>query len=129
MEDGEADAVHELRSAFLDEPDLRGRVAWTRNAPPADGIMGLAAEALLVLLAPGGVAAVLAGAVVAWVQSRRTSHTVTITRVDGTSISVSTAQVRPLDAEQLNVLVREVAAVAAPPDRLAASDRPDEPHV
>lgn len=72
--------------------------------------MGTAADALLAVLAPGGVAAVFAGAVVAWAQTRRGSQTITLIRPDGTEITISTTHVRGLNAEQSADLARQLAA-------------------
>jgi hypothetical protein len=58
--------------------------------------MGAVGELLPVLLAPGGVTAALAAGIVAWLQSRKGSQTVTITRSDGTVVTVESQGVRGL---------------------------------
>ncbi|MFH8886325.1 hypothetical protein [Streptomyces californicus] len=133
-EGGDGGALRELRRWLAEEPELRGRVR-VRTPEPPPGAMGLEADALLALLAPGGVAAVFAGALVAWVQTRRGDQTVTITRPDGTAVTVSTTRLKGLDAEQNARLVRELAAsldaaanasaATAPPP--AAGVEPTEP--
>ncbi|WP_276313892.1 MULTISPECIES: effector-associated constant component EACC1 [unclassified Streptomyces] len=114
--EGSTSAVEELRGWLLNEPELRGRVRREpAEAPP--GAMGPAADALVALLEPGGVAAVFAGAVVAWVQTRRGNHTVTVTRADGSSVTISTRQARGLSPQELAELA----------ERLARSSDPAEP--
>lgn len=71
--------------------------------------MGLTADTILAVLAPGGVAAVFAGAVVAWVQTRRGSQTVRIIRPDGSEITITSSHVRGLDARQTADLARQLA--------------------
>ncbi|MFF5391898.1 hypothetical protein ACFY5H_26700 [Streptomyces sp. NPDC013012] len=105
-----ADAAHDLRRWLSAEPALRGRIrAGAEEAVTEPGAMGIGADALLALLAPGGVAAVFAGAVVAWAQTRRGSQTITITRPDGTEITIASEQVRGLDARQSAELARTLA--------------------
>ncbi|GAA2937011.1 hypothetical protein GCM10020221_35960 [Streptomyces thioluteus] len=72
--------------------------------------MGAAGDAVLAVLEPGGVAAAFAGAVVAWVRTRRGSQTVTVTRPDGTRFTLSTTHVKGLDAQQAAELARKLAA-------------------
>jgi hypothetical protein len=120
--------VDHLRRWLSDEPDLRGRVHGEAGAVPPSGAMGSVADALVALLEPGGVAAVFAGAVVAWTQSRRGDQTITITRADGTEITISSTQVKGLDARQTAELAERLAAAfdpaaetGRPPDRLPPS--------
>ncbi|MFF9850208.1 effector-associated constant component EACC1 [Streptomyces litmocidini] len=113
--------AHELRRWLSAEPQLRGRIrSGATHAEPPGGAMGTAADALLAVLAPGGVAAVFAGAVVAWAQTRRGSQTITITRPDGTEISVSATHVRGLTAQQTADLARQLA------EDVAGTSRPDD---
>ncbi|GGT26658.1 effector-associated constant component EACC1 [Streptomyces purpureus] len=126
-----ADGAHELRRWLSAVPQLRGRIhsGATQAEPPA-GAMGLATDALLAVLAPGGVAAVFAGAVVAWAQTRRGSQTITITRPDGTQVTVSTTHVRGLDAQQSADLARQLATdITGPPAAPGQTVPPDAPPV
>ncbi|MFF4480425.1 effector-associated constant component EACC1 [Streptomyces melanosporofaciens] len=100
----------DLRGWLEKQPALRGRLRRAADPAPQAGTMGLAADAVLALLAPGGVATVLAGALIAWVQTRKGSRTVTITRPDGTEISVTSTQVGALDARQTADLAQRIAA-------------------
>ncbi|WP_251096238.1 hypothetical protein [Streptomyces sp. Caat 7-52] len=106
---GRPDGVEELRGWLLNEPELRGRIVRQRPTAEPPGAMGPATDALVALLEPGGVAAVFAGAVVAWVQSRRGDHTVSITRADGTTIEISTRQTRNLSPQELADLAERLA--------------------
>lgn len=99
----------ELRRWLGGQPGLRGRVS-RRTGAPVPGAMGAAGDAVLAVLEPGGVAAAFAGAVVAWVRTRRGSQTVTVTRPDGTRFTLSTTHVKGLDAQQAAELARKLAA-------------------
>lgn len=101
-------AVRSLRGWLTAEPALRGRVRLVEPAPPA-GTLGGAVEALTVALSHGGAAAVLASAVVAWVRRRVGDTSVTVTRPDGTSVTVDATHVRGLNVGEVAGLVAEVA--------------------
>jgi hypothetical protein len=86
----------DLREWLLGDPELRGAVGRVAVGAPPVGSMGAVGELLPVLLAPGGVTAALAAGIVAWLQSRKGSQTVTITRSDGTVVTVESQGVRGL---------------------------------
>jgi hypothetical protein len=116
VEGDDSGSGHELRRWLTAEPEMRGRVRPADAPPP--GATGAVSDTLVALVEPGGIAAVFAGALVAWLQSRRGTRTVTITRPDGTRITVTAAQVKALDARRAADLARELAAAvdaAAPP--------------
>ncbi|WMX48760.1 hypothetical protein RGF97_04895 [Streptomyces roseicoloratus] len=122
------DDAHALLRWLQAEPLLRGRVrSRAAHTEPSGGAMGIATDALLAVLAPGGVAAVFAGAVVAWAQTRRGSQTITITRPDGTEISISATHVRGLNAQQTTDLARRLAEDVAGVSRPADSADDDPP--
>ncbi|MGN9790471.1 effector-associated constant component EACC1 [Streptomyces sp. OZ13] len=127
--EGTSGAAEELRGWLLNEPELRGRVRRESTEPPP-GAMGPATDALVALLEPGGVAAVFAGAIVAWVQTRRGNHTVTVTRADGTSITISTRQARSLSPQELAELAERLARPAEraelPGEEQGGAERPRE---
>ncbi|RKN10217.1 effector-associated constant component EACC1 [Streptomyces radicis] len=104
-----ASAARELRQWLVGERELRGRVHPEGPADPEAGTMGPAADALVALLEPGGVAAVFAGALIAWVQTRRGSYTVTVTRADGTEVTVSSRHVRGLSPDEIAALAERLA--------------------
>ncbi|WP_335934798.1 effector-associated constant component EACC1 [Streptomyces sp. PTD5-9] len=114
VEGGDPGSMHELRRWLSAEPELRGRIRGHTPKPLPPDARGLEAEALLAVLAPGGVAGAFAGALVAWARTRRGDQTVTVTRPDGTAVTVSTAHVKGLTAEQNAQLARELAAVLVP---------------
>lgn len=99
----------DLRRWLGGQPALRGRVRRQADEP-LPGAMGTAGDVVLALLEPGGVAAAFAGAVVAWVRTRRGTQTVTITRPDGTRLTLSTTEVKGLDARQAAELAQRLAA-------------------
>ncbi|SOD60113.1 hypothetical protein SAMN06297387_10218 [Streptomyces zhaozhouensis] len=111
-----ADGVLELRRWLAAEPELRGRVRSGQPVVRRRDVMGTASDALTAVLEPGGVATVFAGALVAWLHSRRSNQTVTVTRPDGTEITVSSTRVRSLDAASVAELVRQLAATDPPGD-------------
>lgn len=99
----------DLRRWLGGQPALRGRVRRQTDGP-LPGTMGAAGDVVLAVLEPGGVAAAFAGAVVAWVRTRRGTQTVTLTRPDGTRLTVSTTEVKGLDAQQAAELAQRLAA-------------------
>ncbi|MFI0780912.1 hypothetical protein [Streptomyces sp. NPDC021212] len=100
----------DLRRWLAGQPGLRGRVRRATDSGPPPGAMGAGTDVILALLEPGGVATVLAGAVVTWLQTRRGGRTVTLTRPDGTEITVSSAEVGTLDPQQAIELAERLAA-------------------
>ncbi|MGW1072851.1 effector-associated constant component EACC1 [Streptomyces sp. NPDC002537] len=116
----------DLRRWLGGQPALRGRI---RRQPdgPAPGTMGAASDVVLAALEPGGVAAAFAGAVVAWVRTRRGSQTVTVTRPDGTRFTLSTTQVKGLDARQAADLAQRLAATLEGGDGEAPPVAPPRP--
>ena len=104
-----------LHKWLTGEPELRGRIRRDAGETPPAGAMGVLSDALIALLEPGGVAVVLAGAVVGWAQSRRGSQTITITRPDGMEITISSTRVRNLDARQTAELAQQLATAMEQP--------------
>ncbi len=64
---------------------------------------------LAIALAPGGVSAVLASAVIAWMRHRTGEVVCKLTRRDGTSVEVSAQRVRGTDMAEVRELVAELA--------------------
>ncbi|MFJ8790290.1 hypothetical protein [Streptomyces sp. NPDC102462] len=113
--DGGRDGGAELRRWLTAEPQLRGRIRLDTQPPPPGAMGGGAMDALIAILEPGGVATVFAGAVVAWAASRRSSQTITVTKPDGTQISIESTQVRADAAQAADLVERLAAAVGDPP--------------
>ncbi|MEV6199074.1 hypothetical protein AB0M64_03780 [Streptomyces sp. NPDC051771] len=108
-DDGGRVGTDDLRGWLGKQRELRGRVQRGAGEPPAPGTMGTATEFVTVLLEPGGIVTVLVAAVVTWVQTRSGSQTVTITRPDGTEVTVTSDRVKGLDAQQTGALAQEIA--------------------
>ncbi|MEU5415457.1 effector-associated constant component EACC1 [Streptomyces clavifer] len=106
---GSDDGVADLGTWLKDVPQLRGRVDRAERDGGPPGTMGPAMDALVAVLEPGGVAAVFVGAVVAWLQTRRSSYTISVTRPDGTRISLSSRQARALSPQDAADLAERLA--------------------
>ncbi|MGG8405407.1 effector-associated constant component EACC1, partial [Streptomyces sp. 12297] len=102
--------VRDLRRWLQRDPALRGCLQREPAPVPQPGSMGAAGELVPLLLAPGGLTAALAAAVVAWLQNRRGDQTVTITLPDGTEVAVSATKVRGQTAETAGELAQRIAA-------------------
>ncbi|MER7201900.1 MULTISPECIES: hypothetical protein [unclassified Streptomyces] len=112
---GSAADTADLRRWFVRQPELRGALVPPATQVPQPGTMGAVDHVLELLLQPGGMTAVVAAAVVAWLQNRRGSHTVTITRPDGTQVVVTAEKVRGLTAQGVSELAQRVAAALEEP--------------
>ncbi|MFE4911954.1 hypothetical protein ACFRCX_10395 [Streptomyces sp. NPDC056652] len=140
--DDVAGASNDLRRWLGRHPDLRQQILREPVRVPAPGSMGATGELVSLLLAPGGLTAALAAAVVAWLQNRHGNQTVTITLPDGIQVVVSSERVRGLDAAGSSELAQRVAGAldqrvsattddrAVPPtdpvDRLDRRQDPDD---
>lgn len=111
---GSGGAPNDLSRWLRRHPELRDRVALDPGPEPVAGTMGAVGELVSLLLAPGGVSAALAAAVVAWLQNRRGTQTVTITMPDGTQVTVSSERVRGLTAEASGEVAERVAEALRP---------------
>ncbi|MEU0072448.1 hypothetical protein ABZ027_23295 [Streptomyces sp. NPDC006332] len=126
-------SVHDLRRRLSGEPQLRGRLRPVDSAPPP-GAMGLPGEALLALLEPGGVVTTFAAGLITWLATRRTACTVSVTRPDGTEITLTSTSVKNLSPQKRAEFIREITAAldegateAPVPNRAArTTTRPDE---
>lgn len=102
-----------LAAWLTDVPQLRGRIGReTRDQLPA-GAMGAGTDALTAVLEPGGVAVAFVGALVAWVRSRRGSHTVEVVRPDGTKILLTLPSARAMSPQEVADLAERL---AGPPE-------------
>jgi hypothetical protein len=79
--------------------------------------MGAFGAVIELLLQPGGLTVTLAAGVLAWLQTRRGSQTVTITKPDGTQVVVTSQGVRGLTPESSGELALEVARALEEPAR------------
>ncbi|MGW0701546.1 effector-associated constant component EACC1 [Streptomyces sp. NPDC002867] len=106
----------DLRWWLLQDPQVRGLVRLPPPKAPDPGTMsGAAPDLVSLLLAPGGLTAAVAAAIVAWLQSRKVNQTVTITRPDGTQVTVTSERIDGRRAESAGDLAQRVAEVLQPP--------------
>jgi membrane-associated two-gene conflict system component 1 (EACC1) len=110
-------AMHDLMIAH---PRLRGH-AQLRHAESSSGGLGLVPEGLALLLAPG-VATAAASVLISWLRNRAGPVTVSITRRDGSTRTVTAANVRTMTVAQVAALLDEAGEAAA---SLAANPRRD----
>ncbi|MFF7727768.1 hypothetical protein [Streptomyces sp. NPDC008001] len=106
---GPGGAANDLRRWLQRHPELRAHVRQEPAPEPAPGTMGAVSELLTLVLAPGGVTVALSAAVVAWLQNRRGNQTVTITLPDGAQVTVTTENVRDLNARDSGELAQRLA--------------------
>ncbi|MCX4903120.1 hypothetical protein [Streptomyces sp. NBC_00878] len=100
----------QLRSLALwltAERELRGRVR-TVEPPPEEGTLGPVVEEVLIAVAQGGIAALVA-ALVGWIRQRGIDLTCSLTTTTGITVEVSTSRYRTADTEELQALVAELA--------------------
>jgi hypothetical protein len=123
------DELLSLRTWLLDEPEFRGRVNL-RETPPQPGKMGPGADALVLALASGGGAVLVATALrtlgsvlVAWLRSRTGQVEVTARRADGAEVTLSATQVRRLAAADVAQLLDDLVSRLDPsPDGEGSAD-------
>lgn len=125
------DAALDLREWLRGEPGLRERVGRGTSPEPEPGAMGSLGEIVPLLLEPGGLTVTLAASVIAWLQTRRGTQSVTITKPDGTQVVVTSEGVRGLTPETTGDLARRVAEALEPkpaePDAGSGDQPRDEP--
>ncbi|MEU1321145.1 effector-associated constant component EACC1 [Streptomyces tibetensis] len=114
---GTAEDAYALRHWLRGDPELRPAVVPLVPTSPAPGSMGAFGAVIELLLQPGGLTVTLAAGVVAWLQTRRGSQTVTITKPDGTQVVVTSQGVRGLTPESSGELALEVARALEAPAR------------
>lgn len=118
---GTAADAYELRQWLRDDPELRPAVVPLVPASPAPGSMGAIGTIIELLLQPGGLTVTLAAGVVAWLQTRRGTQTVTITKPDGTQVVVTSEGVRGLTPQSSGELAQQVARALEPPQAREAA--------
>ncbi|MEU7011244.1 hypothetical protein [Streptomyces sp. NPDC046332] len=126
LEAGGPAETDDLREWLRRDPQLRSRVGAPVAATPDPGSMsGGVTEIVPLLLAPGGLTAAVAAAVVAWLQSRKVNQTVTITRPDGTQVTVTSERIDGRAAQNAGDLAQQVAeALDRTPPRQAQQPQP-----
>ncbi|MGY5118329.1 effector-associated constant component EACC1 [Streptomyces sp. 900105755] len=108
---GEASSgsLRSLYSCLIQDPEWRGRVDVIKAPPQPETLSSGLPEALAIALAPGGVVAVLVGAVVSWARRQAVGDVVCkLSRLDGTSVEVSAPIARSLrGADEVRALVED----------------------
>jgi hypothetical protein len=121
----EALAVAELRSLCTwlgREDEFRG---WVRlvEAAPEPGTLGGWPEAVAVALGEGGAVTVLASAVMSWIRHRTSDVTCTMTRSDGTSVTLETTRIRGTDQAGFRELLEQTVAALDDGDTKRSRER------
>jgi hypothetical protein len=117
-----ADELRSLRRWMLDVRSLSGP-ADLQQADPKPGEMGSLTDALVVAAGSGGAITAIAGALVSWLRHRTTDLTIKITRPDGSALEVDGKRVRGVDSEQLNVMIKDLAAQLGAQAEITTHDR------
>jgi Effector Associated Constant Component 1 len=107
------DAADELRSlaAWLNGDDaLHGRAQLVAE-PPGPGSMGGVLESLLFALGPGSVAMAFASVLIAWMRSRSSSISISLSRPDGTTVQLDAGNVRALPQQRVDELTGSLSAL------------------
>lgn len=107
---------------MLDVRSLSGP-ADLQQADPKPGEMGSLTDALVVAAGSGGAITAIAGALVSWLRHRTTDLTIKITRPDGSALEVDGKRVRGVDSEQLNVMIKDLAAQLGAQAEITTHDR------
>ncbi|MDP9794915.1 hypothetical protein J2S43_003427 [Catenuloplanes nepalensis] len=102
-----SEELRDLLGWLGEEPELRGRVTPVEHAP-LPGTLGPWLEAVAIAVAPGGVAAVLASAVITWLRNRHSDVTVRIETPDGAVIEVDAKRIDALKSGELIAEVQRI---------------------
>lgn len=96
------------------EEEFRGRVRVVAGVAPPDA-MGAVADSLIVALTQTGTVTALSATLIAWIRSRRGSARLTVTRPDGSTVTVDAAQVKALTAAELQTFTAQLAGMLEVP--------------
>lgn len=111
--------LRELQSSLLQEPELRGRVHLAER-PPERGHLGGVSDVMSVLLGAGPTTVtVLVSAVITWLRYRTSDVNCTITKPDGSTITLSAKRVQQAGMEDQHELIRDVS------ERLSSGGTPE----
>jgi hypothetical protein len=105
-----AEELYSLRRWLIGEDELRGEVRVVER-PPDPGKLGSLPDALVIALGPGGVGAVLASAVIAWIRHRTGDVSLEMTCPDGSSVQVQGRRLRGLTADDVSAQVERLGRV------------------
>ncbi|MGN2638602.1 effector-associated constant component EACC1 [Nocardia takedensis] len=93
---GSVDDLIDLLGWFRRDDSLRGRVQLETPPPQADQ-MGHPYQVLTAALSSGGIATALVSALKVWFTARRSDLTVTVSRPDGTTVTIDAKRVNSHD--------------------------------
>jgi hypothetical protein len=110
-----AEELRNLREWLGHEPELRGRITSVQS-PVESGALGPVLEALLVAIAPGGVAAALVTGIVAWIRQRHSDLAIYIEYPDGAKINIDARRVRGLTGTDLSAEIAHLTHAVRPTD-------------
>jgi hypothetical protein len=125
--DAGADGLRSLHEWLARDDELRGRVRPVQ-APPVPGTLGPVLDSLVIALGPGGVATATASVLISWIRHRTGNQAVRITRADGTSLELTVARVRGLDAAGVRGLVAEISQSLLNAEAAAGASPAGGPH-
>ncbi|MQY23919.1 hypothetical protein NRB20_70520 [Nocardia sp. RB20] len=108
--------LRDLDEYLSDTDELRGCV-HPQSRPPGPEAMGPTLEALQIVLAPGGAAAVTASMIIAWLRSRRASVRISVRGEDGKTVDLDARGVSSLDSEGLQELTTTLLHTLDPEQR------------
>jgi hypothetical protein len=92
--------LRRVRAWLGSEPQLAGRMEVI-SARPVAGELGVGVEALMIALAPGGVAVAVVSGLFGYLRSRRTPIRLRLTRGDGSEVELETEVTGRIPVRQL----------------------------
>jgi Effector Associated Constant Component 1 len=109
-DDADQGASAHLARFLRGEHEFRGQVAVIPAVSPPDA-MGAVTDSLVVVLSQTGIATALSATLIAWIRSRRGSTRLTVTRPDGSTVTVVATQVKSLTSAELHAFAAEFAVM------------------
>jgi hypothetical protein len=109
-DDADEGAAAHLAQFLRGEHEFRGRVGVVATAAPPDA-MGAVTGSLIVALTQTGAATALSATLIAWMRSRRGSAQLTVTRPDGSAVTIVATHVKSLTAAELHAFTAEFAVM------------------
>jgi hypothetical protein len=109
------DELVSLQDYINAEHGLRAAAKLERQAT-TDGSLGAVVDLVAVALSPGGVAAILAPALITWIRQHRSKVSLCIKKEDGSEVELSADRIKAVDVEQLRKLVAEISEALADGD-------------
>lgn len=114
----DGDATRSLRVWMVGEDEWRGAVDLVES-PPRPGELGGVVDALQIAVAPGGAAAVAAGAVLSWARLQRADLKITLRRGNGNRVDFGAKGLRGLGPDEVREIVAGLGAAIDDDDSAA----------